>query len=36
MLDHSITDYIAPYDLHKTPDLISEDLNISRVVTCLL
>jgi len=35
MLDHSITDCIAPYDLHKTPDLISENLNIPRVITYL-
>ena len=25
MLDHSITDYIAPYDLYKTLNLISEN-----------
>ena len=35
MLGHSITDCIAPYDLHKTPYLISKDLNIPRVITCL-
>jgi len=33
MLDHSITDHMAPNDLHGTLDLISKDF---RVVTYLL
>jgi len=36
MLNYFITNYIAPYDLYRTPDLISKDFSISRVVTCLL
>jgi len=36
MLDHFITDHMAPYDVQKTPDLISEDFRVLRVVICLL
>ena len=36
MLDHSITDYIASYNLYGTPDLISNNFSVPRVVTYLL
>ena len=36
MSDHFITDHMAFYDLHETPDLISKDFSVPRVVTCLL
>ena len=36
MLNYFITNYIAPYDLYRTLDLISENLSIPKVVTCLL
>ena len=36
MSNYSITDYIAPYDLHGIPDLISENFSIPKVVTYLL
>ena len=36
MSDHSNTDYIISYDLHETPNLISKDFSILRVVTYLL
>jgi len=35
MLDHSITNHIA-YDLYKTPDLISKDFSVPRIITYLL
>ena len=35
MLDHSITDHMAPSNLHETLNLISENFSASRVVTCL-
>ena len=36
MLNHSITDHMAPYDVYGTPDLIYEDFRVIRVVICLL
>ena len=36
MLDHSIIDHIALYNLHRTPDLIFKDFSIPRVVIYLL
>ena len=36
MFDYSITNHIAPYNLHRTPDLISEDFSILRVVIYFL
>ena len=35
MSDYSITNYIVPYDLYGTPDLISEDLSVPRIIICL-
>jgi len=35
MLDHSITNHMAPSDLYETLNLISEDFSVPRVVTCL-
>ena len=35
MFNYSITDYMTPHDLHETPDSISKNLNISRVVIYL-
>ena len=35
MSDHFITDHMIPHDLHRTPDSISEDLSILKVVICL-
>jgi len=36
MFNHSITNYIVPHDLHKTPDLISENFSVLRVIIYLL
>ena len=36
IFNHSITDYIVLHNLHKTPDSISKDASIPKVVTCLL
>jgi len=36
MSDHFITDHMAFYDLHETPDLISKDFSVPKVVICLL
>ena len=33
MPNHSITDYIVTYDLHKTPNSISKDFSLPRVIT---
>ena len=35
MSNYSITDHIAPYDLHRTLDLISKDFSEHRVVIYL-
>jgi len=36
MLDYSITDYMASYDIYRTLNLISKDFSIPRVVIYFL
>ena len=36
MSNYSITDHMASYNLHGTPDLIFKDFSMRRVVTNLL
>jgi len=36
MFDHSITNYMASYNLYKTLDLIFKDFSILRVIIYLL
>ena len=34
--NHSITDYMALYNLHRTPDIIFENFSVLRIITYLL